>query len=478
MHTQRWTLAIASTLLAGCASVELQGTLAEKCPLPSATAQSIVPSQLGFVEQIERSALSSGRVAPMRVPGINLLSKPIDENAVRTGLTKARQNLQQPIRSLLHVQSGAELIPWLADYSTSPPPAQAAEAANKARSQIGHLWSSVPGAATSFTISTVSRAEHLTFGQISTDEVRLTSEIENTLSAGGYDALTLAAYGELIELLESPPNDRNIQIIIQQAQEFNTSRFISTYLRAYFRGGQMLQMALDAGALSKNLVEDIAENLNNDIPLTDSQKKQLISRITTYLQSSCRVPDGPDSDTCLLSRSLGDDSFITRAGLSVQFAGASLSINKNGRLTPALTYPQSTEFGPQLARVILEAVFDSHSLIVPAASNSTACKTGLFLAKNCLSEPDIQNDKDAFKLTKQIKNIEMYAAQAEATVTATASQAIRGLSVASLNNEAIAKTLETMAGVSARKIVEKSLWNRHLDGCDNNAGTVAVWVTP
>ncbi|MNC82289.1 hypothetical protein D3C75_1357400 [compost metagenome] len=70
----------------------------------------------------------------------------------------------------------------------------------------------------------------------------------------------------------------------------------------------------------------------------------------------------------------------------------------------------------------------------------------------------------------------MYAAQAEATVTAATSQAIRGLSVAALNNEAVAKTLETMAGVSARKIVEKSRWNRYLDGCENSAGAVAVWV--
>lgn len=466
---------IIGTLLTGCASVELQGNLAETCSLPAVAAQSINPAKLGFVEQIEMSALNSGRMAPMRAPGIDLLSKPIDENAVRTGLARARQT---PIRLMLSVQSGAELIPWLADYNTSPPPAQAVEAANKARSQIGHLWTSAPGAASNFTRTTVSRAEHLTFGRLSTDDARFTSEIEKTLSAGGYDALTLAAYGELVKLLEPPLSDRDIPLITQQTQEFNTARFISTYLRAYFRGGRLMQVALDTDALSNNLGEDIAGKLKNDLPLTDLQKKQLIAAIKAHLQSSCRAPDGTDSDTCLLSRSLGDDSFITRAGLSVQFAGASLTIGKNGKLNPALTYPQGTEFGPQLARVVLEAVFDSRSFPVPAVSNSTACKSGLFLAANCLSEPNTQADKNMISLAEQIKNLDMYAAQAEATITATTSQVIRGLSVAALNNEAIAKTLETMAGVSARKIVEKSLWNRHLEGCDNNAGAVAVWVDP
>ncbi|MNQ93044.1 hypothetical protein D3C85_1084890 [compost metagenome] len=235
-------------------------------------------------------------------------------------------------------------------------------------------------------------------------------------------------------------------------------------------------MALDTGALANNLGEDIAVNLKNDLTLTDPQKKQLIAAIEAHLKTSCRASDGTDNNTCLLSRSLGDDSFITRAGLSVQFAGAALTIGKNGSLNPALTYPQSTEFGPQLARVILEAVFDSRTLIVPAASNSTACKTGLFPKANCLSEADSQTDADPISLAEQIKKLDMYAAQAEATVTAATSQAIRGLSVAALNNEAVAKTLETMAGVSARKIVEKSRWNRYLDGCENSAGAVAVWV--
>lgn len=476
MHKQRWIPVIIGTLLSGCTSVELQGTLAETCSVPVEATQSISPAQLGLVGQIERSALNTSRMTSMRAPGIDLLTKPIDANAVRNGLARARQNLQPSIRSMLGVQSGAELIPWLAEYNAYTPPAQAVEAADNARSQIGRLWTSAPGTAVDFRMTAVPRAEQITFGRLSTDDAKFTSEIEKTVSAGGYDALTFAAYGELVKLLETPLNDRDIPLIIQQTQEFNTARFISTYLRAYFRGGRLIQVALDTDALANNLGEDIAGKLKNDLPLTDPQKKQLIAAIKAHLQTSCRTPDGTDSDTCLLSRSLGDDSFITRAGLSVQFAGASLTIGKNGRLNPALTYPQSTEFGPQLARVVLEAVFDSRSLIVPAVSNSTACKAGLFLAENCLSETNTLADANTISLVEQIKKLDMYAAQAEATVTAATSQAIRGLSVAALNNEAVAKTLETMAGVSARKIVERSLWNRYREGCESSAGAVAVWV--
>jgi hypothetical protein len=144
-----------------------------------------------------------------------------------------------------------------------------------------------------------------------------------------------------------------------------------------------------------------------------------------------------------------------------------------------LTYPATTEFGPQLVRVLMEAIFDSHGLVVPAVSNSTACKEKLYTIVNCLSEGDMKGNTDTGNLTDRIKKLDAYAGQAESTVTDAASKLIRGVSIAALNNESVAKSVETLAGVSARKIVEKALWSHYRDGnaCSNAAGTVAVWVS-
>jgi hypothetical protein len=130
------------------------------------------------------------------------------------------------------------------------------------------------------------------------------------------------------------------------------------------------------------------------------------------------------------------------------------------------------EFAPQLVRVMFEAIFDSEGTIIPATASSTACTTGLYKGVQCLLEND-QSD-----IARAVNDVDTYAAQTEATVTSLASQLIRGAWFVALNNEALAKSLETMAGVISRKVVAKKMWQKVMEnGCVPGANYAYVDVS-
>jgi hypothetical protein len=143
----------------------------------------------------------------------------------------------------------------------------------------------------------------------------------------------------------------------------------------------------------------------------------------------------------------------------------------DGKLTPVIGYPTPVEFAPQLTRVMLEAMFDSHGLAVPASSNSTACREKLYGSALCLNDSTDQSTQ------QKIKKLDEYASKAEGTVSSATASAIRGLSIAALNNEAIAKSIEVFSGVTARKLVEKALWSRYRQPeCQDSSAPIAIKV--
>jgi hypothetical protein len=450
---------VAGVFVSGCASVQLEGAIGDTCGTNAV------------------NKLSLNEITLLATPSTDLLTNPIDSNSVMKGLTNALQPKARTELLIFGVDAGSNLIPWIGEYEVSKPlPTRAIEEANRARSQISHMWKWMPGVSSDssdFRAGNVPVNQNVFLGELTADDAAFASEVERTLAAGGYDALTLGSYGELSDSL----GRGDVSKLQQQAQEFNTARFISTYYRAYLRGGRNIQVALDTAELTKKISEEVVNALKSKVNLSDDQKNLLTDAIKGHLQNTCHELKDSEKKSCLLSRALGDDSFVTRAGMNVQFAGVSVTIGENGKLSPALTYPESTEFGPQLVRVAMEAVFDSHGLTVPAVSNSTACKEKLYVGTNCLSEDDTKSaGTNTASVTDSIKKLDLYAAQAEATVTAAASKLIRGASISALNNEAVAKSIETLAGVSARKIVEKTIW-RQKATCSVEAGTVAVWAS-
>ena len=66
-------------------------------------------------------------------------------------------------------------------------------------------------------------------------------------------------------------------------------------------------------------------------------------------------------------------------------------------------------------------------------------------------------DNETVKAT-QFSKVNDYASQAESVAATATGQIIRGVSWLSLNNEALAKLIETAVGVIARKATEKVAW--------------------
>ena len=86
---------------------------------------------------------------------------------------------------------------------------------------------------------------------------------------------------------------------------------------------------------------------------------------------------------------------------------------------------------------------------------STATGTSIDAAHNGLKVHDPAKSKvsaDDFAEVNRISN------QAEAAVSSIITPAIRGAGWGSLNNEALAKLIETLVSVTVRKVTEKAAW--------------------
>jgi hypothetical protein len=219
----------------------------------------------------------------------------------------------------------------------------------------------------------------------------------------------------------------------------------------------LFQASLDLDELVKAFGDRIKASLPN---LTDAQKKLLDDELKNLFQRGCSWEQ--DTTECLLSRPLGKESFVTRAGQTVQFSGVTLTFGARGKLAPTLQYPKAEEIAPQLVRVFFEAVYDSHGIIVPAVSSSTVCAEKLWPSEFCLPEDTRNSSKTKPETPTQSQRVawvDNYANQVEAVVTGAAAELIRGGAWIALNNEAVARAVETTAGVNGRKIAEKILWN-------------------
>lgn len=278
-----------------------------------------------------------------------------------------------------------------------------------------------------------------TVATVSRDDADRTRRIQKIAQAGGFDAA--AAYS-LVALLEADG-----EAALRQADEdFTTTAFLALYLKRYFHGGRVLQVKLESADILEKLKGQLDDSLKG-VPDYDKVK----DRVHGALDAAAKKPlgdlcrDNTTGNDCMLTRPIGTEGFVTRAGMKVSFQGISVDIGKDGTAKAAVTHPEATEVGPELARVITEAVFDSMGVKVPAAADSTACKANVL--------PCVTDSEKA-----DVERMDGYATRAEATVSAAAGQVFRAGGPVALNNEALAKSLETLAGVTARKVLEKAAW--------------------
>ena len=144
--------------------------------------------------------------------------------------------------------------------------------------------------------------------------------------------------------------------------------------------------------------------------------------------------------------------FTDRNGNSWIFPGLSLDVAKEaGKPFAVAAAPvDSQRISADLTRVFLEAFFDA-AFRVPAVQGATALRVEWKNSER--PYPAFDADRAPISL-EALARITRDALRAEAAVTSLVGKTVRGGSVFSIQNETVAATLETAAGVIAKKLVE------------------------
>jgi hypothetical protein len=237
--------------------------------------------------------------------------------------------------------------------------------------------------------------------------------------------------------------DSDVELSAEALESFDymvMAIYIEAYLKAYFRNGEFISGSVKLDTLEtvipalKNLKEPYATQLKN---ILNSLQGKVFGKVSTV-------------------------GFVTRGGDTFQFPELNITfelakVRLSGSKLDYLT------IGSDLIRVLLEAVFDSYDRL-PAVTNAT----GVAIASTNrgkagpISLPDFQKIKPKPPYLqvseKQFTSIETFANGIDASSGTATGQLLRGIGWGALNNEAVAKLIETAIGASARKVGEKLAW--------------------
>jgi hypothetical protein len=144
--------------------------------------------------------------------------------------------------------------------------------------------------------------------------------------------------------------------------------------------------------------------------------------------------------------------FVDRSGNALLFPGisAELGVGPTNSVRISATTVDSQRVSADLTRIFLEAFFDT-AYRVPAVHGATALQVEP--DSQVPSYPEFDANHPAIPL-EALARVARDALRAEAAVTSIVGKAVRGGSVFSTQNETLAATLETAAGVIAKKLVE------------------------
>ena len=144
--------------------------------------------------------------------------------------------------------------------------------------------------------------------------------------------------------------------------------------------------------------------------------------------------------------------FVDRNGNALLFPGisADLEVTPTNSVRVSATTVDSQRISADVTRIFLEAFFDT-AFRVPAVHGATALQVGPIPQESPYPEFDAHHP--AIPL-EALARVTRDALRAEAAVTSLVGKSVRGGSVFSTQNETVAATLETAAGVIAKKLVE------------------------
>ena len=144
--------------------------------------------------------------------------------------------------------------------------------------------------------------------------------------------------------------------------------------------------------------------------------------------------------------------FVDRSGNVWLFPGISAEIDESPANSghPSPPPVDSQRFSADLIRIFLEAFFDT-AYRVPAVHGATALRVRPGPQES--PYPEFDADHPAISL-EALGRVTRNAMRAEAVVTSLVGKTVRGGSVIGTQNETLAATLETAAGVIAKKLTE------------------------
>lgn len=164
--------------------------------------------------------------------------------------------------------------------------------------------------------------------------------------------------------------------------------------------------------------------------------------------------------TKYLQAYFSQNGFVSRSGLKLKFPGIP-NLSLEDKPIPKdssknLDSPSSVDFtqvGTDIVRVFLEALRDASlekDNRLPGVADSTGVIADILIEVSAAPQWNVP--------TKDFAKIESRASQAEGMMATAVGKVARGGSWGSLNNEAVAKVAETVAGVEARYTVERFEW--------------------
>jgi hypothetical protein len=238
--------------------------------------------------------------------------------------------------------------------------------------------------------------------------------------------------------------DKKIPIVL--AREAVAASLVGEYMKAYFNNGNIFAVDLKVGTLEQDAMDAIRKHLG----ITDARA---IEKLTDNLLQQILGTKPDENGVYHLLVKKNDGGFVTRAGATFMFPGISVTLDPKSNTPVALSKIDLVQIGSDMIRILIEGLGDGWSMI-PGDPKST----GVAVAQLPRYEPP-KDDKSKYLVTQdQFTSINDWSNKVEGVVGSATGQAIRGISWISLNNEALAKMIETAVGVAARKGTERLAW--------------------
>lgn len=259
-------------------------------------------------------------------------------------------------------------------------------------------------------------------------------------NTGGWTQLAMDLRTERENIVRiTGQNDPQAQSL---TQAIDLASLVGTYLSAYFENGNFVMLTIDPSHLEATA----ASELESKLGFSPNAAKGAVGDIEKQLIGESVGADGKYH----LLTAKGDGGFVTRGG--DKYSVPTISAN----FTPGLSRPFSAskvdfpQIGADVVRVFIEAVGDFWSRL-PGTAEATGVKAQLLV-------PFAADGPTAPMNETQFMKVNDWAARAETATAGATGQFIRGIGWVSLNNEALAKIIETAAGVAVRKGTEKVAW--------------------